>query len=114
MHALCPPLSALCLMSLALCGPVGFYILFVSDIWWWVVSWFEHVLLSSYVKCLHLLTLGTCSVPDACPLPSTLRPLPHVSGLVWSCRVLPSFCLRHLVGACGMIGAFVVALLCNV
>ena len=30
MHALCPPLPALCLMSLALCGPVGFYFLFVS------------------------------------------------------------------------------------
>ena len=82
------------------CGPVWFYLLFVSDIWWWVVSWFEHVLLSSYVKCLHLLTLGTCCVPHACPLSSTLCSLPHATGLVWSCMVLLSFCFRHLVCVC--------------
>ena len=30
-------------------------------------------------------------MPHACPLPSTPCPLPHVTCLVWSCRVLPTF-----------------------
>ena len=41
--------------------------------------------------------LAVCPVLNACPLPSTLCPLPHVTGLGWSCSVLPSFCPRHPV-----------------
>ena len=37
-----------------------------------------------------------------CPLPSTLCPLPHVACLVWSCRVLASFCVRHLLCFCAL------------
>ena len=48
-------------------------------------------------------TLATCCVPHACPLPSTLCPLPHVTCLVWSCGVLPSFCLLHLFCLCGIV-----------
>ena len=51
-------------------------------------------------------------MPNACPLPSTLCPLPHVTGLGWSCSVLPSFCPRHLVWFCGMVSACVAGLLC--
>ena len=62
MHALCPlpsTLCALCLMSPALCGPVGFYLLFVSDICFVFVAWFEHVLLPSCVFCCcHVLHSG--------------------------------------------------------
>ena len=67
MHALCGPLSALCLMSLALRGPVRFYLLFVSDIWWWVVSWFVHVLLPSSVICKHLLRSGNLLCASCMP-----------------------------------------------
>jgi hypothetical protein len=165
--AICPPLSALCLMSLALCGLVGCYLLFVSDSCCGLVAWFEHVLLPSCVICCHVLhsgnllcapcmpsvlhslpsaschwpcvvlwgvtfflsqtsvvvwwhglnmcccplvlyvaiccTLATCCGPHACPLSSTLCPLPHVTGLVWSCGVLPSFCLRRLVCFCALL-----------
>ena len=48
-------------------------------------------------------TLATCCVPHACPLSSTLCPLPHVTGLVWSCGVLPSFCIRRLVCFCALL-----------
>ena len=57
-------------------------------------------------------TLAICPVPNACPLPFTLCPLPHVTGLGWSCSVLPSFCPRHLVWFCGMVSACVAGLLC--
>jgi len=70
MHALCPPLPALCLMSLALCGPVWFYLLFVSNIWWWIVSWFVHVLLPSCVICKKNATLWklvVCLMHALCP-----------------------------------------------
>ena len=57
-------------------------------------------------------TLATFCVPHACPLPSPLWPLPHVTGIVWSCWVLLSSCLRHLVWLCGMGCTCVAALLC--
>ena len=56
--------------------------------------------------------LATCCVPHAYPLPSTLWPLPRVTGIVWSCGVLPSFCLRHLAWFCGMGCTSVAAPLC--
>ena len=55
--------------------------------------------------------LAICSVLSACPLPSTLCPLP-ATGLVWSCSVLPSFCPRHLLWFCVMASACVASLLC--
>ena len=76
--ALCPPLSALCLMSPALCGPVGFYLLFVSDICFVFVAWFEHVLLPSCVFCCcHLLHSGNLLCASC--MPSALHSLPPAS-----------------------------------
>ena len=58
----------LCHMPPALCGPVRFYLLFVSDIWFGLECvWFVFLIL--YI-------------------------LPHATGLVWSYKVLPSFCPR--------------------
>ena len=65
MHALCPPLSALCLMSLALCGPVGFFFLFVSDIWCLSVP--------SCVICYNAF-LHSCNLPCAQCMPFALCP----------------------------------------
>jgi hypothetical protein len=72
--ALWPPLSALCLMSLALCGPGWFYILFVSDIWCGS--------LPSCVICCHALHSGSLSC-DQC-MPSAI------------CPPLSAFCLMSL------------------
>ena len=69
--ALCPPLSALCLISLALCGPGGFYLLFVSDIWCGSVL--------SCVICCHVLHSGSLLCAQC--MPSALHSLPSV----WSC-----------------------------
>ena len=57
-----------CHMPLAWCGPVRFYLLFVSDIWFGLV-------------CVWLVFF-------------ILYILPHATVLVWSYEVLPSFCLR--------------------
>ena len=46
---------------------------------------------------------AVCPMHALCPLPSTICSLPHVTCLVWSCGVLPSFCLRHLFCFCGMV-----------
>ena len=77
MHALCPPLSAPCLMSLALGGPVRFYLLFVPDIRCGFVALFLNVLPPSCVICCHLLHSGT--LPCAQCMPSALHSLPPAS-----------------------------------
>ena len=73
--------------------------------WPWVVLFgFIFVSQTSDVVLLHDLSM--------CCWPSTLCPLPHVTGLGWSCSVLPSFCPRHLVWFCGMVSACGDSLLC--
>ena len=101
--AFCPPLSALCLMSLALCGPLWFYLLFVPDIWCGVVAWFEHVLLPSCVICCHLLLCASCMPSALCPPLSALCLMSLIlcgpGGLyhlfvsdIWCCFVAWSSC----------------------
>ena len=55
-------------MPLAWCGPVRFYLLFVSDIWFGLVC----VWLAFFIFYI----------------------LPNATGLVWPYEVLPSSCLR--------------------
>ena len=75
MHALCPPFSALCLMSLALCGPLRFYLLFVSDIW--CVSVPSCVICCN--NCVH-----SCNLPCAQCMPFALcPPLSALCVVLW-------------------------------
>ena len=88
MHALCPPLSGLCLMSLALCGPVGFYLLFVLDIWCGVVAWIALAFLISCAICRHVLHF--CNLLHASCMHSALHCLASAS-CHWHCVVLLGF-----------------------
>ena len=68
-----------CHMPCALCGHVGVYLLFVSDIWCSLLGLFVPFV------CHLSLTLALCSLPSA--------------TCHWLCAVLSgfTFCLRHLV-----------------
>ena len=96
MHAPCPPLFVPCLMSLALGGPVRFYLLFVPDIWCGFVAWFQHVLLASCVICcnlLHLLQFALCSVHALCPpLSAPCLPLALCGPVRFYLLFVPDIC----------------------
>ena len=57
-------------MSLALGGPVRFYLLFVPDIWCGFVAWFQQVLLASCVMCCHLGVASHCVAISAVAFPA--------------------------------------------
>ena len=102
MHALCPPLSALCLMSLALYGPAGFVFLFVSDIWCLSVP--------SCVICCNTF-LHSCNLPCAQCMPFALcPPLSALCVVMWGgAFALP----RHLcVCVCSYVLLLCSALCC--
>ena len=81
-------------MPLAWCGPAWLYFLFVSNSWCGFVEWFAPIVCCPLVSYLNSgCTLATCCMFNS---------LPHATGLVWSCWVLPSFCLRHLVCFCAL------------
>ena len=98
MHALCPPQSALCLMSLALCGPVWFYLLFVSDIWC--------VSVPSCVICCNN-CLRSCNLPCAQCMPFALcPPLSALCVVLWG----GVFALPRLLCVCVLMCCFYVLL----
>ena len=106
MHAICHLSSTLCPLPHVTClvwsyGGVTFFLSQTAVVvrWHGLNMCCRPLVLPVAICC----TLATCCGPHAGLLSSTLCPLPHVTGPVWSCGVLPSFCLRQLLCFGGMV-----------